>query len=298
MAPTVERVRLDTGLEHELLVFAPSDPTCDRTLLLLHGFADLAWGWLPVVETGLLDRLHLLVPSFRGHGASDWIGAGGTYYFADYVADLESLVRAHARPRLYIAGHSMGGMAASLFAGTYPARVDRLAILEGLSVPEAPTTPARMREAIAGRATALGRRGTPASPGGRRFPSLEAAAQRMVHHDPTLRPELALAIARHGCLELPDGAWVYRHDPLHATRSPVGFEVALAQRFWREIACDVLYVEGAASPARLVGEERTRRLGSLAAARSLREVEIAGAGHMMLRHQPLATARVLSDFFA
>ena len=105
-----------------------------------------------------------------------------------------------------------------------------------------------------------------------------------------------LRIARHGCLQLASGEWVYRHDPLHVPRTPIGFEVAIARRFWSAIQADVLYVEGERSPFRLGGELRAERLGSFTGARSLTEATIAGAGHMMLRHAAGETARVLNAF--
>ena len=57
-----------------------------------HDFLDFAYNWLPVMETGRFSRYHVIAPSLRGHGRSDWIGPGATYYFLDYVADVHSLV--------------------------------------------------------------------------------------------------------------------------------------------------------------------------------------------------------------
>jgi pimeloyl-ACP methyl ester carboxylesterase len=294
----VSRVALATGLHYELLSIPPRDPACDHTLLLLHGFLDSAWGWLPVLETGLFADYHVLVPSLRGHGDSDWIGAGGTYYFFDYAADLESLVDSHARARVSIAGHSMGGMVAVQLASAFPERMQRVALLEGVSVPDSPTTPARLRESVLGRSAALRERGTRADPGSRRYASLEAAALRMRHHDTLLGDAMARRLAARACLQLPSGEWVFRHDPLHATRSPVGFELMIARRFFAAIGTDVLYLEGERSSFRLAGEDRRLRLAAFERARSMTEHTIAGAGHMMLRHAPDATARVLADFFA
>jgi pimeloyl-ACP methyl ester carboxylesterase len=296
VTPTVSRVALDTGLSYELLSWSPADPACDRTLLLLHGYLDLAWGWLPVVETGLLRDFHVLAPSFRGHGGSDWVGAGATYYFLDYVADLTSLIATQTRRQLCVVGHSMGGMAASYLAGTWPERIERLALLEGLSVFEYPTSPQRLRESVAERSAAHARRGTQAQPGSRRFASIEEATARMRHHDPLLDELTARRLTEHGCVQLPSGEWVFRHDPLLVPKMPIGFELAMAERFWSEVTCDLLYVEGEASPMRLGGDQRARRLGAFGKVRSRRELTIPGAGHMMLRHAADATARALAQF--
>ncbi len=297
-APSVSPVAVATGLHYELLSIPPRDPACDHTLLLLHGFLDSAWGWLPVLETELFADYHVLVPSLRGHGDSDWVGAGGAYYFFDYAADLQSLIERHARTRVSVAGHSMGGMVAVQLASAFPERMVRMALLEGISVPEMPTTPERLRESVLGRGAAMRQRGTRSEPGGRHYASLEEAAQRMRHHDKRLDEKMALQLAERACLQLPSGEWVFRHDPLHATRSPVGFELMVARRFFAAITSDVLSLEGAPSSFRLSGDDRRGRLAAFEQARSMREHTIADAGHMMLRHTPDETARVLADFFA
>ena len=292
--PLASRVPVRTGLSLEVLEWG--DAKSEHTVLLVHGYLDLAWGWSALVGTGLLDRYHLLVPTMRGHGGSDWIGAGAAYYFLDYVADVASLVDDRARERLSIVGHSMGGTIASYFAGSFPDRVEKLALLEGLSVPEGVTGPARMRESVRGRQEALAQRGTQGAPGGKRFASLEDAAARMRRHDPALDPALSLRLAEHGCVRLPSGEWAWRHDPLLAPRTPIGFELDIAARFWSQITSDLLYVEGGASAFRLGGDMRARRLGAFSGVRSRREETIPGAGHMMIRNAPTETARLLADF--
>ncbi len=60
-------------------------------LVLVHGYLDLAHSWKPFVAS-LQERLGksawIIAPDCRGHGDSGWIGAGGYYYFPDYVFDL------------------------------------------------------------------------------------------------------------------------------------------------------------------------------------------------------------------
>src|SRR6185436_9723124 len=62
-------------------------------VLLLHGFLEHAhaWDWVAprVAEAGF----HVFALDWRGHGDSQWVGDGGYYHFADYVADLAAIVR-------------------------------------------------------------------------------------------------------------------------------------------------------------------------------------------------------------
>ena len=296
MTPTAAFVPLSTGLSYELLSWDAEDPACDHTVLLLHGYLDSAWGWVPVMETGALRRHHVLAPSFRGHGRSDWVGAGAMYYFLDYVADLQSLVATHAKKRLSVVGHSMGGTVAAYFTGASPERVEKLALIEGLSAPESITGPARLRESMKQRAQALASRGTKAAPGGKRYATLEAAAARMRKHDAALSVAHALMFAREGCVQLPSGEWVFPHDPLLSPPTPIGFELPVAARFWGEITSELLFLEGGESPMRLGGEQRELRLGAFKNVRSRKEVLVPGAGHMMIRGAADVTAQHLAAF--
>src|SRR5258708_3869759 len=126
------RIPLATGLTYHVLEWNPESP---KTVILLHGFLDHAWGWEPVVEAGL-GAFHVVAPDLRGHGDSDRVGAGGYYYFADYLADLQALISILGRRPVALVGHSMGSSVASYYAGVFPDEVSRLALLEGLGPPE------------------------------------------------------------------------------------------------------------------------------------------------------------------
>src|SRR4051812_19362021 len=107
--PASRKVQLGTGLSYHLLEW---DGGGDHTVILLHGFLDNAWGWQAAVDAGLGDGLHVVAPDLRGHGDSDWIGAGGYYHFPDYLADLHDLITQVGRARVSLVGHSMGGSVA------------------------------------------------------------------------------------------------------------------------------------------------------------------------------------------
>jgi pimeloyl-ACP methyl ester carboxylesterase len=278
------RFQLGTGLGLSALEWPNAGAP---TVILIHGFLDLSWTWARVAEAGLADRFRLIAPDMRGHGDSDWVGAGGYYHFMDYVADLAALLDALGQERIAIAGHSMGGSIAAYFAGAFPSKVFKLALLEGLGPPE-DSTALPERVALWTRAWMRARRSEP-----RAYPNLAAAADRLRAADPFLDPELALALAEHGTRALEDGRRVFKHDPLHATQGPYPFRVEIAQSFWRNIHCPVLLVEGELSPFRALADLEAR----VACLRNTTRVVIPGAGHMLQRHQPEAVARVLTEFF-
>lgn len=264
---------LEAGAEHE------------HTLLLIHGFLDCAWTWEPLLEHGLGARFHVLAPDLRGHGDSDRVGAGGYYHFFDYLPDLAAVVEQLAPGRLSVVGHSMGGTLAGYFAGLWPERVSRLVLLEGLGPPEDSTAlPDRVRGWVDGWQRRL------AAPP-KRYPSVEAAEERMMAFDPLLDAARARRLAELSTRRLPDGQLEFKHDPLHLTRGPHAFRVEAAAELWARVTCPVLYVEGAASSYRAMGDELDRRLAHFS---HIERRLLPAAGHMMQRHAPAALAELIT----
>src|SRR5262245_26724694 len=110
----------------------PSATPSGLTVLLVHGFADAGSTWDLVAEHLVRAGHDVVAPDLRGFGGSEGVGAGGYYHFPDYVADIAALVDKLAPARLAVVGHSMGGTVSCLYTGTYPDRVERLALLEGI----------------------------------------------------------------------------------------------------------------------------------------------------------------------
>jgi pimeloyl-ACP methyl ester carboxylesterase len=284
--PLSRRVTVDSGLDLHLLEWGGERPELEHTVVLVHGFLDLAWGWEDLVLAGLAERFHVIAFDQRGHGDSDRIGPGGYYHFMDYVADLASLLERTGRQRVSLVGHSMGGTVVSYYAGAFPDRVARLALLEGVGPPEdSADLPERTRHWIRGWTAARSK-----SP--RAYPDVAAAARRLQQQDAKLGAELALRLAERGTRELPDGSRTFKHDPLHLTRGPYPFRSSFARSFWERITCPVLLVEGSDSPFQYL-EGREERLATF---RDARTHVITGAGHMMQRHAPEALCRVLCEF--
>lgn len=117
--------------------------------MLLHGWMDAGAGFQFLVDA-LPTDWEVVAPDWRGFGKSEW--ASGTYYFPEYLADLDALL-AHLSPAapVWLVGHSMGGNVASLYAGIRPERVARLVSLEGLGLqPASPSAaPAHYRAWLA-----------------------------------------------------------------------------------------------------------------------------------------------------
>ena len=107
------------------------------TLFLLHGWMDVSASFQFMVDA--LERdWNIIAPDWRGFGPSLWMGR--PYYFAEHIADLEAILDHYAPDgKVCLAGHSMGGIIACLYAGIRPERVERTVTLDGFGI--APNPP-------------------------------------------------------------------------------------------------------------------------------------------------------------
>jgi pimeloyl-ACP methyl ester carboxylesterase len=252
--------------------------------LLLHGWMDAGASFRFLVDA-LPAAWELVAPDWRGFGKSEW--ASGTYYFPEYLADLDALLaRLSPDAPVWLIGHSMGGNVASLYAGIRPERVARLVSLEGLGLPPAPATaaPAHYR-------AWLTEQTDPREP--RIYPDWTTLIDRLRRGNPRLTPEGAAVVARAWATETPDGPRL-RADPHHKVRGPLLYRLDEARACWRNIQAPTLWVMGKDSPyarmdAALLAENRR-------CFRRLREVWLDDCGHMLHHDQPRALAQAIVDF--
>lgn len=282
--PASLRLRLATGLGYHVRAW---DGPGDTTFVLVHGFSDLAATWWRVAPR-LAAHGHVIAPDLRGHGDSDWIGAGGYYHFLDYVADLDDVIRQLARPRVVLVGHSMGGTVAGYYAGTRPERLAALALIEGLGPPDLAGSdgPTRTAGWIDGWRSARDK--------GRVMASRDEAARRLRRNDEFLDEPFARLLAEVGTREVAGGV-TWKHDPLHMTWGPYPFRLDTARRYWERVTCPVLAIDGAQTQLNLPEAERAVRRACF---RDLRHVVIDGAGHAVQRAQPARVAELVLELGA
>jgi len=278
--PPSDRVIRANRLDLHLLEWGDAG----SVVLLLHGFLEHAHVWDWVAPSLAAAGHHVFALDWRGHGDSQWIGAGGYYHFVDYVADLAGVVRALGG-QVSLVGHSMGGGAALLYAGAEPERVRALALIEGLGVPD--TEPSTVPERVVSWLHDLERserrvRGTI---------TVAAAVRRLRDRFPHFSEAVARHLVEFGTRNA-GGARVWKFDPLHQTRAPQPTYVSQAREFWKRVTCPVLYVEGTESNLRLAPADIDERLTALRA----RRVTIAGSGHHPHLEQPATLVRALLGF--
>jgi len=276
------------GLQIHCLEWGHSD---GEPLILVHGYLDLADSWrafVAALETGQ-PNLRVIAPDCRGHGDSGWIGAGGYYHFPDYVFDLDCVVRAHSLDSFTLIGHSMGGTISLLYAGTFPERVRKLVLIEGIG-PVGMTfsdAPLKMEKWI----TELHERGRRHF---REYTSLAAGASQLRQTNPRLSENTALEIARAAMKQNDRGKWIWKFDPLHRTTAPQPFYTAQALEFLRRLQCPVLLIDGEQSRQ----TRRTDKQERYEAIANHQRVTINGAGHMVHQDNPDQLADVVRDFIS
>jgi pimeloyl-ACP methyl ester carboxylesterase len=271
------------GLEHHVLEWGGAS---GRTVFLIHGYMDAAGAWDRVAPSLAARGYRVLAPDMRGFGEGARAPQGSYYHFADYVADVAELLEALAPSEsVTLVGHSMGGTIATLFTGTFPERVSRLANLEGLGPPDFSFAagPMRMRSWIE-QVRALRTKDVV------RVFTREEARARLAGNHPGVPPDVLEDRLPHLVREV-DGGLLWRTDPLHRTTSPMPFFAKLWTEFAKLVTCPVMFVSGGES-----GFHPPDEADRLAAFRDLRREMIADAGHMMHWTRPEAVVGLLASF--
>lgn len=261
----------------------------DPQLFLLHGWGDVAASFQFVVDA-LAGDWHVIAPDWRGFGLS--ARNAGSYWFPDYLADLDALLAHYSPDRpARLAGHSMGGNVACLYAGVRPERVARLVALDAFGLPDRPPghAPERLRTWLDQLAAPRVARG---------YADRAAFARRLMRDNPRLSAPRAAFLAEH--LSVPDGCGgvCSATDPAHRDVNPVLYRRAEAESCWREIRAPVLWVvQETQDWRRAVGLSDAVYDAARSCFRDFREVAIADSGHNFHHDQPERVAATLEAFF-
>ena len=273
-------------------------------LVLMHGWMDVGASFQFLVDE--LARVEgfdrwVIAPDWRGFGLSDK-PAADTYWFPDYLADLDTLLDAltpqSAHSQIDLAGHSMGGNVVMSYAGVRPARIRRLVNLEGFGLPQA-----RPQQAPKRLAQWLDELKSP--PALRGYASLERVAARLVKNNPLLSADKAAWLAqhwsRHDNAPGGDGQWHILADPAHKRVNPVLYHVDEILETWKLITAPLLWAEGNQTDiAKWWGHRYPREefYARLAVVPKVQRVVLSPCGHMVHHDQPQVLAAHMAAFLA
>ncbi|KAJ7482385.1 epoxide hydrolase [Mycena galericulata] len=126
------KLRLPSG---NTWAFVDANPDGRTTLLCLHGFPDLSYGYRHQIGPWARAGFRVVVPDMLGYGGSDAPVDPAQYTTKRLTADLAALLTALGVARAVVIGHDWGSFTAGRFAMWHP---DRLLALVLMSVPYTP----------------------------------------------------------------------------------------------------------------------------------------------------------------
>jgi pimeloyl-ACP methyl ester carboxylesterase len=265
--------------------------------VLLHGWMDVGASFQFLVDAlqaaDGFDRL-VYAPDWRGYGLTRGSSVTDSYWFPDYLADLDALLDAlHPNGVIDLVGHSMGGNVVMQYAGVRTSRIRRLVNLEGFGMPA--TRPAQAPRRLAQWLDELKQ---PQSL--RDYASADEVAQRLIRNNPRLTQDKAAWLAPHWSEQRADGRWHLRSDPAHKRVNPLLYRVEEHLAAWAQIAAPLLWVEGELTDVtpwwgeRYSKAEFHQRLNTVSSPVS--RLILPASGHMLHHDQPAALARALGGF--
>ena len=264
-------------------------------LVMLHGWMDVGASFQFVVDALAElegDNRFVVALDWRGFGLTETPGAD-TYWFADYLADLDAVLDAlFPRAAVDLLGHSMGGNVAMVYAGVRPERIRRLVNLEGFGMPE--TQPQQAPRRLAQWLDEMRRPEQIHS-----YESAQAVAGRLMKNNPLLSAAKAAWLATHWAGLGEDGRWHIRGNPAHKRVNPVLYRKEEVLAAWRLISAPVLWAEGDLTDVDKWWGNRYPRSdfdARLAVVPQVQRVLLSRCGHMLHHDQPVVLAGHLRAF--
>lgn len=232
MTVQVEEIRLNLPhIDMAAHLYGPED---GQPVIALHGWLDNAATFTRLAP--LLPGLRILALDFAGHGYSAHRPPGGSYLLWDNVLDVLLVAQAMGWERFSVLGHSMGAIVAVLLAASMPERVERLALIDGLTpyTGEPEQAPEKLGEAL---------RAQLALPGKKKpvYSDVQLAVDARMKGVGSVTREAAEMLAQRGLMPV-SGGYTWRSDSRLTLASPIRLTRAHAVAFLRKISCPVSLV--------------------------------------------------------
>ncbi|HEX6723175.1 MAG TPA: alpha/beta fold hydrolase, partial [Burkholderiaceae bacterium] len=203
-------------------------------LLLMHGWMDVGASFQFVVDA-MRDGRTIAAADWRGFGRTTAPPLTDSYWFADYLGDLDGLLDALSPDAAVdLAGHSMGGNVVMTYAAARPTRIRRLVNMEGFGLPEArpEQAPERLRQWLDELKTP--QRLKP-------YATLDEVAARLIKNNPRLSSDRASWLAQHWAERRDDGQWHILGDSAHKRVNPALYRKDEVLEGWKRIEAPTLW---------------------------------------------------------
>ncbi|MFC6632354.1 alpha/beta fold hydrolase [Microbulbifer taiwanensis] len=203
-------------------------------VLALHGWLDNCASFDRLAP--LLGGLNLVAVDMAGHGRSYHRSRDANYNIWEEVEDVLGVAQALGWHDLSLVAHSRGAVAAMITAGTFPGRIKRLALIDGLVPP-----PAEDAEAPDILARAVAQRARYGARKPRHFNSFEEAVEARRNGMFPLPDAAARALTERGTVRVGDGV-CWSNDPRLMATSTAKLNNAQVQAFLDRVAMPVRLV--------------------------------------------------------
>ncbi len=263
------------GLSHQIYTWGDSSLPC---LFMIHGWLDSGLSFQFLAEE-LAEQFYCIAPDLRGFGKTEHCLDPIGYFFEQYFCDIHDLLNQFsAHKKVFVLGHSMGGILLSYYCGAFPDRVEAFINLEGLGTRSNRTyeAPDLLRNWV------LSRGQLPYKV----FLSRQDYKTRFLRRNPGV-PDKKLEFIMEGLLrKLPvEEQWTLRADSKHFMPSPSPFFPSELHPFLKKTRAKCLVVVGTHSHyLKWIGVSTWSRMALKWRFRHLRRFQllfIEGAGHML-----------------
>lgn len=273
------------------------EPQPDRApIVMLHGWMDVSASWQFIAdalhEQG--NTHHIIAPDWRGFGYTPAQRGTDSFFFPDYLADLECILDAFAPEHpAHLVGHSMGGHIALLYAGVRPQRVRSLSSLDGFGMPA--TTPEQAPDRL-NRWLDMLQQEHAGELDLQPYADLDGVVRRLQKSNPRLPDDKAHWLSSRWAQQGEDGKYRIQGAPAHKVVNPYLFRLDETLACYRRIQAPALILK--AEENRLhqwhdgsyTMEKFIERMQHIP---NMRLETIADAGHMLHHDQPAAIASEL-----
>ena len=232
MSPVVEEIRLSLPhIELAAHIFGPQD---GLPVIALHGWLDNANSFARLAPK--LSGLRIVAVDFAGHGHSDHRPRGAGYALADYAFDVLCVAEQLGWKQFALLGHSLGAIVSVIIAGSFPERVTRLALIDGIVLRSGPDIDAaeNMSKALEAQLAHGHKRKSV-------HPTLDRAIEARMKGMVAVSREAAELLAQRGLMPVP-GGYSWRSDSRLTLPSPLRLTDAQAMSFVRRVTCPTMLV--------------------------------------------------------
>lgn len=183
-----------------------------------------------------LNDLDLIALDLAGQGQSDHRGHVGAYNIWNDIVEVIAVADQLGWQQFGLLGHSRGAMISTLIAGTFPNRVNHLALIEAFTphIVKAEDAPGQMQAAVESLLGMSAKRGS-------LFSDFDTAVKAREKGLVPLNHEDALVLAKRGVVET-SGKFSWNYDIKLNAPSEVKFTQEQVEAFVDRIQCDIALI--------------------------------------------------------